>query len=253
MRFTRSWLAAGVSGTAIVVMACQGGTAFAATNTPDPQPKSPSIISGQRGAKAPAPSAATKAKIAAAAKFEAAKKAKAGASPANVALNLVYQIQEGAEWCVPADSRVLLSAFSSSLPSQLVLAGAEHTSNTTGTTYSDAVPILNAYESSNTYVVSNPSGAAQVYNWVDYDTAHVGAATMAAVRGKDLPLWNTYGLDGAHSVAQYGDTGDGSTLRMWDSLDDSRVNGRSYITASTLYYAMNDSGNGIQRYNEFVW
>jgi hypothetical protein len=31
------------------------------------------------------------------------------------------------------------------------------------------------------------------------------------------------------------------------------VNGRSYITAGTLYYAMNDSGNGIQRYNEFVW
>jgi len=63
----------------------------------------------------------------------------------------------------------------------------------------------------------------------------------------------TYGLDGAHSVVQFGDTGDGSTLRMWDSLNDSRVNGRSYISASTLYYAMNDSGNGIQRYNEFVW
>src|SRR2546423_3666635 len=166
MRLTRSWVAAGVSGTAIVLMACQGGTAFAATNTPDPHPKSPSIISGQRGAEPPAPSAATKAKIAAVAEFEAAKKAKVGASPANVALNLVYQTQEGAQWCVPADSRVLLSAFSSSLPSQLVLAGAEHTSNTTGTYYSDAVPILTAYESSNTYVISRPSGAAQVYNWV---------------------------------------------------------------------------------------
>jgi flagellar capping protein FliD len=234
----------------VAVGTLQGGTAWASSPKPAPPPAAPKSHSGHVGTPVGAYSATTLAKIAQANSQRKTHMSTAVAASTTVAVT--FQIQQESQWCVPADGRVLISAFSSVPPSQYQLASEMGTSDTSGTTYESAMPVINSHESGNNYVKTAPPDAGSLYWYINLDLTSYHAPTMTGVRGADLPLWSRYGLDGAHSIVEYGNAGDGSSIYMWDSLDYSAVNGRSTIAASTLYYAMNDS-SAFPRYDELVW
>jgi hypothetical protein len=83
-------------------------------------------------------------------------------------LSISIQVQQKSEWCVPASTRAILTHFSQS-PTQTTLATKLHTSNTNGTAMSAIAPVLNSYESSNTYAIAHPSSSTDLINRVTVD------------------------------------------------------------------------------------
>ncbi|GIF96600.1 C39 family peptidase [Catellatospora citrea] len=161
-------------------------------------------------------------------------------------LTVVVQQQSTSYYCVPASTRVALSAFISSLPSQATLAGKLGTT-TSGTTTANAAGVLNSYQSRNYYVYSADSTLTQYRDRIQVDIQNYAAPLVNRTQMQLLP-WYAGSLSGNHAISTYGYyyATKVSQAYVYDPWTDSRA-GRKTIYTSTLY----DAGAALQ--HGLVW
>lgn len=161
-------------------------------------------------------------------------------------LSVVVQSQTTSYYCVPASTRVALSAFVSSLPSQATLAGQLGTT-TSGTTTANAAGVLNSYESRNYYIYSADSTLTQYRDRIQTDIQNYTAPLVNRTQMQFLP-WYAGTLSGNHAIATYGYyyATKVSQAYVYDPWTDSRA-GRKTIYTSDLY----DAGAALQ--HGLVW
>jgi hypothetical protein len=159
-------------------------------------------------------------------------------------ISITGQMQQEAAWCVPASVRASLTAFGvtqyqSSLAPKLG-------TTSSGTKMSAIAPVLNTYESRNSYVLnSNTSSSAQLLARVKVDTDDYKAPIIAGIQGGDLPLWVANGYTGYHAVALYGYASNNAWIQYDDPIDIDAMYGRQVTNKSFLFSGLQDEQNYI--------
>lgn len=227
------------------------GSASAATLTTLPAP------SGQGGVidegPAPATAGVPASKLAALRTLNAQRNSPGSASsiqPAysagSLTLSVVVESQATSYYCVPASSRVTLSAFISSLPSQSTLASQLGTTSS-GTYMSNVPAVLNSYQSRNYYAFNSTSSLTDLRDRIQLDIQSYAAPLQNQVQMSLLP-WYAGSLSGNHDIATYGYyyATKVSNAYVYDPWTDPRA-GRETIYTSDLYDA------GLPYSGNLVW
>ena len=161
-------------------------------------------------------------------------------------LSVVVQQQATSYYCVPASSRVTLSAFISNLPSQGTLASQLGTTSS-GTPMQNVPYVLNLYQSSNYYVLNSATSLADLQDRIQIDIQSYSAPLQNAVEMGLLP-WYGGSIVGHHDIATYGYdyAPKVSNAYVYDPWTDLRA-GRQPISTPDLYNA------GAPEYYNLVW
>lgn len=157
-------------------------------------------------------------------------------SAGSLTLSVVVQPQTTSYYCVPASSRVTLSAFISSLPSQDTLASQLGTTSS-GTYMSNVPAVLNSYQSRNPYVFTSATSLTDLQDRIQVDIQLYTAPLQNQVQMGLLP-WYGGTLLGHHDIATYGYNyaPNVSNANVYDPWNDPRA-GRKTITTPALYNA----------------
>ena len=164
-------------------------------------------------------------------------------------VSITGEKQQRPYWCVPASSRITLSALRSNPPTQTTLANRLHTTSD-GTQMAFLPAALNAYQSKNHFIFTNTTpSSSNLVTRVRYDIDEQRSPLVPALQGSYLPAWRARGYSGYHAVVIYGwnvATKQPYYLNLYDPLNVS-WSGPYNVKASTVYSAMK------AEHNELVW
>ncbi len=190
--------------------------------------------------------------------------ADAGEGDATVAATVARSVrirgekQQCPAWCVPASSRMTLSALMSSPPNQPRLAGELRTTpcacdprrSACGTAMGNVPGVLNRHQSRNRFVFfQGTTSATHLVSLVRFDIDNQRSPLVPALQGSYLPAWRARGYSGYHALVIYGwnvATKQPYRLYVYDPLNVS-WSGAYNLPASTIYGAMR------AEHNDLVW
>lgn len=164
-------------------------------------------------------------------------------------VSITGEKQQKSYWCVPASSRITLSALRSSPPTQKTLASKEHTSAAIGgTVMTNVAPVLNSYQTKNHFLYSNDTpSSSNLVTRVRYDIDSLRSPLIPAIQGSYLPAWKQRGYSGSHAIVIYGwnvATKKPYNLNVYDPLN-VKWSGAYNVPASTIYAALKANGKAL--------
>jgi hypothetical protein len=156
--------------------------------------------------------------------------------------------QQRGNWCVPASSRITLSAVLAAPPTQATLAAQLGTPPRAGTPMNRVSPVLNRHQRRNWYILSTgTTDASHLLTRTRFDIDTKRSALIPAVEGGRLPAWSAHGFTGAHAIVIFGwnvATKQPYRLYLYDPLN-VRWSGTYNLTTAQVHAAMRAHANQL--------